>query len=92
MSTVGLGRAHLAAEDWTRSMSDWVNGAMEYCWMRVSGDTSVDAGGGGVRLRSAQDEERGLVSGPRPGSSNLRLAFCFLASSSDVKSVRSDSE
>ena len=73
-------------------MSDWVNETMEYCARRLgSGDTSVEAGGGGVTLISPQEEEeRGLTS--RCGSSSLRVTTCFLISSSEVKSVTSDSE
>ena len=65
---------------------------MEYCARRLgSGDTSVEGGGGGVTLISPQEEkERGLTS--RGGSSSLRVATCFLISSSEVKSVTSDSE
>ena len=71
-------------------MSDWVKEAMEYCARKLGfGDTSVEGGGGGVTLISPQ-EERGLTS--RGGSSSLLVATCFLISSSDVKSVRSDSE
>ena len=63
---------------------------MEYCARRLgSGDTSVEGGGGGVTLISPQ-EERGLTS--RGGSSSLLVVTCFLISSSEVKSVMSDSE
>ena len=49
----------------------------------------MEAGGGGVTLTSPQ-EERGLRS--LDGSSSLLLATCRLVSSSEVKSVTSDSE
>ena len=48
----------------TRSMSDWVKDPGEYCARGLgSGDTSVEAGGGGVTLTSPHVDEPGLEPG-----------------------------